>query len=101
RGSHVSLMSCVSGLSREGRGGDALGLEWALIQAGATSLLASHWYISARLAADFFERFYQHWLVDGMSRAAAHSMAIADIRGSAGEDAAHAWAAFSLIGDWR
>lgn len=100
-GSHVSLMSCVSGLSREGRGGDALGLEWALIQAGATSVLASHWYVSARLAAEFFEHFYQHWLTDGMSRAAAHAQTIRDVRQSRGDEATDAWAAFSLVGDWR
>ncbi len=37
-GSHISMMACVSGLAREGIGGDRLGLDWALIQSGATSL---------------------------------------------------------------
>ena len=101
QGSHVSLMACVSGLSREGRGGDALGLEWALMQAGASSVLASHWYVSARLAAEFFERFYEHWLQDKMSRARAHTQALRELRQAHGEKAAHAWAAFSLVGDWR
>ena len=36
--SHISLMACVSGLSKEGIGGDALGLEWAFLLAGASSL---------------------------------------------------------------
>lgn len=100
-GSHVSLMACVSGLSREGRGGDALGLEWALIQAGATSVLASHWYISARQAAEFFERFYEHWIVDGLSRAAAHARAMQDLKRRHGDEHVDVWAAFSLVGDWR
>jgi CHAT domain-containing protein len=100
-GSHVSLMSCVSGLSREGRGGDALGLEWALIQAGATSVLASHWFVSARLAAEFFEHFYEHWISEGKSRADAHSEAMRDMKAAHGEDHTDAWAAFSLVGDWR
>jgi CHAT domain-containing protein len=100
-GSHVSLMSCVSGLSHEGRGGDALGLEWALIQAGAKSVLASHWFVSARLAAEFFEHFYQHWIDEGKSRADAHADAMREMKAAHGDDQMDAWAAFSLVGDWR
>jgi CHAT domain-containing protein len=101
-GSHVSLMACVSGLSREGLGGDALGMDWAFIQAGAASVLSSHWYVSAGLAAVFFERFYYHWVAGKKSRAEAYLETIKDLR--AGEDALahlHSWAAFSLTGDWR
>lgn len=100
-GSHVSLMACVSGLSREGRGGDALGLEWALIQGGARSVLATHWNVSARLAAEFCERFYDHWLSERTSRAVAHARAMKDLQQSHGVDAVRAWAAFTLVGDWR
>jgi CHAT domain len=79
-GSHVSLMACVSGLSREGIGGDALGLEWALIQAGARSLLSSHWMVSARQAALFFERFYDYWLKGRMSRRRAWRKTVRELR---------------------
>jgi tetratricopeptide (TPR) repeat protein len=101
-GSHVSMMACVSGLSREGMGGDALGMEWAMIQAGAASVLSSHWYVSAETAAAFLRRFYVHWIQGGQSRRKALTETMADLQASAarqGETAS--WAAFSLTGDWR
>lgn len=100
--SHISMMACVSGLSKEGLGGDALGLDWALIQAGATSILASHWHVRAELAAMFFERFYHYWLEEKKSRAHSYSLAVKDLS-SRPENLEHPyeWAAFSLSGDWR
>jgi CHAT domain-containing protein len=101
-GSHVSMMACVSGLSREGIGGDALGMEWAMIQGGAASVLSTHWDVSAHLAAAFLDVFYEQWLSENQSRAKALSTTIASLRsagGRAGEMAS--WAAFSLTGDWR
>ncbi|MGA1840191.1 MAG: CHAT domain-containing protein [bacterium] len=100
--SHVSLMACVSGLSREGIGGDALGMEWAFVQAGAASLLSSHWIVSVELAADFFERFYDHWILQKKSRARAYCNTIQDLRDQGGKWAyPYCWAAFSLAGEWR
>jgi CHAT domain-containing protein len=99
---HVSVMACVSGLSREGIGGDALGLDWAFIQADAASLLSSHWYVSAELAAAFFERFYSHWITHGKSRALASRKAMLDLRSQNGKlGKPYCWAAFTLTGDWR
>ncbi len=101
-GSHVTMQACVSGLSKEGIGGDAMGLDWALSQAGASSILVSHWYISAKLSATFIEQFYQRWLIDGTSRAEAWRQTVLSIQGSNGKGAGpYAWAAFSLSGDWR
>ena len=100
--SHVSMMACVSGLSREGVGGDALGLEWAMIQARASSVLSTHWDVSARLAGDFLHRFYQEWLGEERPRHEALSRTMASFRGTDGPAAeTEAWAAFSLTGDWR
>jgi hypothetical protein len=98
----VSIQACVSGLSTEGRAGDALGLEWALVARGAITVLASHWNISFTTAVAFFERFYGGWLTDGLSRAQASRRAMLALR----DDPAFAsygmeWAAFTLIGDWR
>lgn len=102
RGSHVSMMACVSGLSREGIGGDALGLEWALIQVGASSMLASHWYVSAEVAANFLSGFYQRWLGEALPRRVAWRETVAALRASGGPHGSPAaWAAFSLTGDWR
>ncbi|MCZ6565990.1 MAG: CHAT domain-containing protein [Gammaproteobacteria bacterium] len=99
--SHVSLMACVSGLSREGLGGDALGLDWALVNAGARSMLTSHWYISARQAADFFDRFYHFWLGEKQTKAKAFQNTIHELQQSSDIDNRHQWSAFSLSGDWR
>jgi hypothetical protein len=101
-GSHISMMACVSGLSREGAGGDALGMEWAMIQAGAASVLSTHWDVSAQLAAAFVDLFYEHWIQKKKSRGKALSDTIATLRKAGGDGAATAsWAAFSLTGDWR
>jgi CHAT domain-containing protein len=100
--SHVTMMACVSGLSLEGLGGDALGLDWALSQAGAKSILASHWMVSAAAAADFFRLFYNKWLMENKPRGKAFRETVIELRTSSGKNAnAHCWAAFSLSGDWR
>ena len=99
--SHISLMACVSGLSREGQGGDALGLDWALVNAGARSILSSHWYISAQLSAQLFERFYHYWLGERQSRAKAFQSSIKELKRNSSLESMHQWTAFSLSGDWR
>jgi CHAT domain-containing protein len=101
-GSHVTLQACVTGLAREGIGGDALGLDWALFQLGASSLLASHWDVSAELSAEFFLRFYRTWLEQKKSRATAWRETVLGMMNEAGAIAEpYAWSAFSLSGDWR
>lgn len=116
-GSHVTMQACVSGLAKEGIGGDALGLEWALLQAGASSLLATHWNVDATGSAAFSLRFYQKWLFDGCSRARAWRESVLELiaeestfdRSSVDtqkvnrtrQPGAYYWAGFSLSGDWR
>ncbi|MEX2153966.1 MAG: CHAT domain-containing protein [Gemmatimonadaceae bacterium] len=100
--SHLTLQACVSGLAREGIGGDALGLEWAFLQLGAASILATHWDVRADTTSDFVARFYTRWLTKGETRAVAWRSTIEDFLGSKGELAeAYNWSAFSLSGDWR
>jgi len=99
--SHVSMMACVSGLSREGLGGDALGLDWALVNAGARSVLSSHWMISARLAADIFDRFYKYWLGENQTRAMAFQNTINELKQTPVAENQYQLSAFSLSGDWR
>lgn len=103
-GSHVTMQACVSGLSKEGIGGDALGLEWALLQAGANSLLATHWDVNAQTSADFSLGFYQRWLFDKASRAVAWRKTVLELMDSQEvfeHHRAYYWAPFSLSGDWR
>ncbi len=102
--SHVSLQACVSGLSEEGIGGDALGLEWSLLIAGASSVLSTHWNIPVESSADFCIRFYEEWLVNGLSRAQAwRNVILSQLDNSKAFDnkLVYNWAPFSLAGDWR
>jgi hypothetical protein len=97
----VVLQACVSGLSKEGQGGDALGLEWALLARGAEAVLATHWDVDYLSAGAFCRRFLSEWLERKQSRVSAWQRAmaatLADPEGGSGDD----WAAFSLSGDWR
>ena len=103
-GSHVTLQACVSGLAKEGIGGDALGLDLAFLLSGAQSLLATHWNIPANASADFSVRFYQRWSVEKSSRAESWREAVLHLMHGDGPSTARGeyyWAGFSLSGDWR
>ena len=104
-GSHISMMACVSGLSKEGIGGDALGLEWAFLQAGANSLLSTHWNVDATAAAEFSLRFYDKWLNQRFPRSAAWRETVLELMSYQWSSDEHCstyyWAAFSLSGNWR
>jgi CHAT domain-containing protein len=94
-GSHISMMACVSGLSREGVGGDALGMEWALIQGKAASVLSTHWNVRAPHAAAFLKLFYEHWIGKKKTRGTALSDTIADLKKTGGEaGTASSWPRF-------
>lgn len=98
-GSHVTMQACSTGLSKEGSGGDALGLEWAFLLAGAASALTSHWEVPLTSSSEFVLRFYDSWLVDGTTRAGAwRSAALGMLHEGAPPEE---WSGFSLAGDWR
>ncbi len=100
--SHVSLMACVTGLAKEGIAGDALGLDWALIQAGASSLISTHWHVNVVCAAHFFMRFYEKWIKDRQSRASAYRATILELLNqNYTQRSLRNWTAFSLTGDFR
>jgi hypothetical protein len=101
-GSHISMMACVSGLAKEGIAGDALGLDWAFIQAGAASLISAHWNVSAAAAARFFELFYEKWIQENQSRGSAFREAMLELmNGDHSPESLRQWTAFSLTGDFR
>jgi CHAT domain-containing protein len=100
--SHVSMMACVSGLAKEGIAGDTLGLDLAFIQAGAASLISTHWEVSAAAAARFFTRFYARWIDDEQPRATAFRETMLELlKGDHSPGSLRQWAAFSLTGDFR
>ncbi len=105
--SHVTIQACVSGQSKEGIGGDALGLDWALLQSGASSLLSTGWDIDVYWANDFCRLFYEAWQ-NGQSKAAAHRQACLALKAKRKNETTpgdltspYYWAGFSLTGDWR
>ena len=99
--SHVTLQACVSGLAKRGYGGDPLGIEWALLQNGAVSILSTNWYTSAQTTTQFATTFYNYWLKKGFSRAEAWRNTVLEFKNNKKTSAPYHWAAFSLIGDWR
>jgi tetratricopeptide (TPR) repeat protein len=101
-GSHVTMQACVSGKAKEGIGGDAIGLDWALMLAKASSVLSTHWYVDAGGARLFSQTFYQYWLFENdYSRAQAWRKTILDLMEDRETASPSDWAAFSLSGDWR
>ena len=55
----ISFQACVSARSKEGVGGDALGMESAAFFCGASSMLTGAWYIPLEGANKFFMLFLQ------------------------------------------
>ena len=103
-GSHVTLQACVSGLAKEGIGGDALGLDLAFLLSGAQSLLATHWNIPADACG--FQRSLLPAMVGGEVEAAPSSGArrfsiLMHGDGPSTARGEYYWAGFSLSGDWR
>jgi CHAT domain-containing protein len=100
-GSHVTMQACVSGRAKEGIGGDAIGLEWAILLARASSLLSTHWMVHSGCTRLFSQKFYQRWLFEGDTRANAWRKTVLDLMDSQEASDLYDWAAFSLSGDWR
>jgi CHAT domain-containing protein len=101
-GSHVTMQACVSGRAKEGIGGDAIGLDWALMLAKASSLLSTHWKVTAKSSKRFSQTFYQYWLFEkNYSRAQAWQKTVLDLMENQETSSPYDWAAFSLSGDWR
>lgn len=101
-GSHVTLSACVSGQGLPGRGGDVMGLEMALRWQGAASVLATHWDVRSEDATTFCNRFYYHWLGEGLGRGQAWHKTMLSLADPAAPLAEQLrWSAFSLFGQWN
>lgn len=101
--SHVSMQACVSGLAKEGIGGDSIGLEWTLLLAGAASVLSTHWNIGAAHSYEFITRFYKYWLRERNSKAVAWRKAVLELKKSNNNELndPYVYAAYSLTGNWN
>ncbi|MBE7171952.1 MAG: CHAT domain-containing protein [Williamsia sp.] len=104
-GTHVSIQACVSGHSKEGAGGDALGLEWAFFSSGASSVIGGNWDLDLYFSNAFFMKFYHYWLVQKHAKSKAYQTAILDImkNGNNAENyfLVSEWGGLTLSGDFR
>ncbi|WP_319503379.1 CHAT domain-containing protein [uncultured Draconibacterium sp.] len=101
---HVSMQACVGGYAREGIGGDALGLEWAFFQLGASSMLTSFWNVDVGNANETFKYFYDGWLKKGYTKRVALQKALLTLKAQTNSTDLpdeYFWAGFGLVGDWR
>ena len=94
-------MACVSGHSKRGIGGDALGLEWALIQAGAQTLLSTLWYMHPKDCELFFTDFYKNYFEKELSAGQAYNETVMHFQNSP-QELTHPlnWSGFVLTGRW-
>jgi CHAT domain-containing protein len=91
----VVLSACDTSRGRLLPGEGVLGLAQAFLQAGAHSVVASHWRIEDDITATFMQRFYKHLLTEGLPAATALRRAQLD---QWKNEASYNWAAFSLYG---
>ncbi len=103
--SHISMQACVSGRSKDGYGGDALGMEWAFFQKGVSSIISANWNLDVNWSNKIFRIFYEQWLGHKKTRAKALQHALLqvkkDVDTSMPKPPEYYWAGLSLIGDFR
>jgi CHAT domain-containing protein/uncharacterized protein HemY len=96
----VVLSACETGLGEQIPGEGLVGLPQAFMAAGATRVLVSLWPIEDRASSGLMGRFYEDYLAEGRSPAAALRQAQIAMWQS-NWNAPFYWGAFELQGDWR
>jgi len=91
----VVLSACDTSRGKLLPGEGILGPAQAFLQAGAESVVASHWRIGDAETTGFMRVFYHYLLIDQLPAAAALRRAQLD---SAATEKSYQWAAFSLYG---
>lgn len=103
--SHVSMQACVSGRSKDGYGGDALGMEWALFYKGVSSMISANWNLDVHWGNKIFRIFYEQWLIHKKTKALALQYALLQAKRETDltlpKPPEYYWAGLSLIGDFR
>jgi CHAT domain-containing protein len=95
----VVLSGCQTGLGRLLRAEGTVGLPWAFLSAGSSSVLVSLWNVNDRSTSVLMQAFYQH-LKQGESRARALSSATQVLLTAERKAFRHPyyWAPFVLVG---
>jgi CHAT domain-containing protein len=97
----VVLSACRTGLGKEVRGEGLMGLTRGFMDAGAPRVVASLWKVSDVATAELMSRFYALMLEERLAPAEALRQAQLALRKERRTSAPHAWAGFTLQGDWR
>jgi len=92
----LTLSACETALGDDYA---ALGLAGVAVKAGVNSALASLWRVDDEASTLLMQAFYQHWLLQGRSKAQALQAAQRSLLESSGAYRhPYYWAAFALIG---
>ncbi len=98
----VILSACETGRGKVLDGEGVFGLRRAFQEAGAESVMMTLWEVPAAETQELLERFYQHWLVDGMEKHQALRQAQRDereiVRTRYHRDLPYYWGSFILVG---
>lgn len=96
----VTLASCESGLGISVPAEGAMGLTWALLAAGAKSVVASMWPVEDEATRDLMVSFYSR-LKAGDNKLEALRGAQINMIQSKAFSSPYYWAGFELYGDWK
>jgi hypothetical protein len=100
KGAHVTLRACVSGKTTQVSSREALGMIWALFQAGSPSVVAASWHVDVRSGAQMLAHFYAELARLHSAPLALRSAALA-IRKTGGTwRHPYHYAAFNAYGHW-
>jgi CHAT domain-containing protein len=97
----VVLSACNSALGKHVRGEGLVGMTRGFMDAGATRVMVSLWYVSEEATALLMERFYIELLVEGKTPAAALQAAQLWLQSFPQWQSPFYWAGFVLQGEWR
>lgn len=101
-GSHLDLLACVSGETTAITSREALGMIWAMFQAGSSSINASAWKVNIDSAKELVKTFYYYWLKEIMLLYQAHQRMMQEIRlNSETWQHPYHWAPFVMYGYWE
>jgi len=92
----VVLSACETGRAEATHANELLGMERALIYAGAPALLLSQWQVDSEATARWMEAFYEAGRTQPLPEAA--RIAINAVRALPQYQHPHYWAAFTLVG---
>jgi CHAT domain-containing protein len=92
----VVLSACETGRAEATHGNEILGIERALIYAGAGTLVLSHWQVDSDATALWMQTFYQAALSRPMAEAA--RLALVKVKSNPQYIHPYFWSAFTMVG---